>query len=166
MMEYNLEVNFIHWYKGWRMKVATVKGPHRVSDDSLKPRGHLYDPYPTAHQLGDSRSLPCVQLFVTTGAKIIEWYWASRSQCVILWIYDDKVLTWSSPSSLPSVPRRIKLQVKWKCTQVPFTAVSYAVVEIIPGCLSPSAAGQLLLWPLNVCPTERFLMESRLAPSM
>lgn len=72
MMEYKLEVNFIRRSKGRRMKAATAEGPHRVSDDSLELGSHLYDPYSTAQLPGDSLSLPCVQLFATTCAKIID----------------------------------------------------------------------------------------------
>lgn len=71
-MEYKLAVNFIRRYKGRRMKAATVEGPHRVSDDSLELASHLYDPYSTAQLPGDSLRLPCVQIFATTCAKIIE----------------------------------------------------------------------------------------------
>lgn len=73
MMEYKLEVNFIRGYKGWRMKaVWTVEGPYRESDDSLELSSHRHDPYSTTHLPGDSLSLPCVQLFATTDAEIIE----------------------------------------------------------------------------------------------
>lgn len=63
----------------------------------------FYDPFSTAHLPGDSLGPPRVQLFATTGAKIIEKYRASRSRSTILRIYYNYiVLTRLSISSLPA----------------------------------------------------------------